>query len=113
MASFETKSVVPSSNHAETLQLCDEKYYHVVHDSSHIPKFEPSEWERQAENQQSQQFVQSVTVITDLAKHGVTGVAMFQEFNSFRHAMKKRSNICFKSSWTTETNFITKDVISN
>ena len=91
-------------------QLCDEKYYHVVHDSWHIPKFELSEWERQAEYQQSQQLVQSVTVITDLAKHGVTGVAIFQKFNSFRHKMKKRS---FKSSWTTKTNFITKDVISN
>ena len=79
-------------------QLCDEKYYHVVHNSWHIPQFEPSEWERQAEHQQSQQLVQSVTVITDLAKHGVTGVAIFQKFNSFRHEMKKRSSICFKSS---------------
>ena len=41
---FETKSVVPSPNHEATLQLCDEKYYHVVHDSWHIPQFEPSEW---------------------------------------------------------------------
>ena len=66
MMAFETKSVVPSPNHAETSQLCDEKYYHVVHDSWYIPKFEPSEWEHQAEYQQSQQLVQSVTVITDL-----------------------------------------------
>ena len=34
-------------------QLCDEKYYHVVHDSWRIPQFEPNEWERQAEYQQS------------------------------------------------------------
>ena len=64
---FETKSVVPSPNHAETSQLCDGKYYHVVHYSWNIPQFEPSEWERQAEYHQSQQLVQSVTVITDLA----------------------------------------------
>ena len=63
----ETKSVVPSPNHAETSQLCDEKYHRVVHDSWRIPQFELSEWERQAEYQQSQQVVQFVTVITDLA----------------------------------------------
>ena len=64
--SFETKSAVPSPTLAETAQLCDEKYYHVVHDSWHILQFE-FEWERQAKYQQSQPLVQSVTVITDLA----------------------------------------------
>ena len=63
---------------------------------------DPSQWEYQAEYQRSQQLVQSVRVVNDLAERGVV---LIQEFNSSLTRDEEQKQYLLQVSRTTETNF--------
>ena len=92
---FVTKSVVPSSNHAATL------WRKVLPCGSQFLTY-PAVW-TQWVGTSSRAPTKSTACSVCHSYHWPSQtwgnwVAIFQKFNSFRHEMKKRSSICFKSS---------------